>query len=350
MGALLVIWLLAFGTLWVAFRINKWCRAQARWWRVLPRGLLVFFTLLTMFAVTETVFRYFLDITDSGIQSRIARRWVDRHVRHNPKGFRDRTHALEPLPNRFRVAILGDSMVFGIGTDDPEDRFANRLEKSMTEASGVTTEVIKMALPGWSTRQQLEYFRENGVRYKPDLVILAYFINDIQGIDPSEPQFEFRRHWLTDFFTTHFYSLDFFDCQYSPARIKATHELDAWFRIVFKNEKVLALHGQDLAKIQEISQAQDSQFVAVILPVPALMADGQERNSINATFRRLMEEHNIPYLDLWEKLKDYPHERMRVSAWDRHYSLEGNRIVADAIHECLESKGLFPKRAQTESE
>jgi lysophospholipase L1-like esterase len=94
------------------------------------------------------------------------------HVRINEKGLRDRSHSYERHGNTKRILVLGDSFAWGYGVEESE-RFSQRLEKSM----GV--EVIDAGVSGYSTDQELLWYRTEGIKYDTDLVILVLAGNDV---------------------------------------------------------------------------------------------------------------------------------------------------------------------------
>ncbi len=75
-----------------------------------------------------------------------------------------------------RVAIMGDSTVFGWGVDDG-GTVADGLEASLT-ARGYDVEVLNAGQPGYSTVQAAWLFRESVAAYKPDLVITFLPLHD----------------------------------------------------------------------------------------------------------------------------------------------------------------------------
>jgi lysophospholipase L1-like esterase len=93
-------------------------------------------------------------------------------VRINQKGLRDREHSYERLPHTNRILVLGDSFAWGYGIEESE-RFSQLLETSL----GV--EVINAGVSGYSTDQELLWFKGEGIKYNPDLVILIFTGNDI---------------------------------------------------------------------------------------------------------------------------------------------------------------------------
>lgn len=94
----------------------------------------------------------------------------------NSQGFRgSKEYTLQKPAGTFRVITLGDSVTLGHGVADDET-FSAVLERTLGEV--IPTEVINMGVSGFGTAEELLQLRHVGLRYQPDLVILAYFPND----------------------------------------------------------------------------------------------------------------------------------------------------------------------------
>jgi lysophospholipase L1-like esterase len=100
----------------------------------------------------------------------------------NREGFRDVDHALAKPPGVYRIVVLGDSIAAGLHVDRNEDIFSPILQKLLTER-GVKAEVVNLAVSGYNTQQEVELFEEKGLRYHPDLVLLAYSLSSREHID-----------------------------------------------------------------------------------------------------------------------------------------------------------------------
>lgn len=109
-------------------------------------------------------------------------------VEINSLGFRDtREYALEKSPRTFRILVLGDSVTFGHGalfTTTYPYLLEQRLRQWRPE---VDWQVWNLGVPGYNTRTELEYLREVGSRYRPDLVVVGFFENDLVGNAPVRP-------------------------------------------------------------------------------------------------------------------------------------------------------------------
>jgi lysophospholipase L1-like esterase len=75
--------------------------------------------------------------------------------------------------------VLGDSVALGHGVADDET-FAVLLEKRLENSKSFSAhpEVINMSVSGFGTAEELILLENVALGYSPDVVILAYFVND----------------------------------------------------------------------------------------------------------------------------------------------------------------------------
>lgn len=132
--------------------------------------------------------------TGWSLQPGAAGRWFNPHheydvqVTINSQGLRDveRPGYDKPAGVR-RILLLGDSYVEGLRVP-LEQTFGKVLEARLNAdaGSGLRYEVINAGVSGWGTDQQLLWFRAEGVKYRPDLVVLAFFPgNDFQNVSEA---------------------------------------------------------------------------------------------------------------------------------------------------------------------
>lgn len=104
-------------------------------------------------------------------------------IETNSLGFREKEYPLERVPGVRRIAVLGDSFTLGVGVEFSEI-FAKRLEERLNRERG-PHEVINFGVSGYNTRMELATLREIAGRFKPDLVILGYVLNDTERFGPA---------------------------------------------------------------------------------------------------------------------------------------------------------------------
>lgn len=115
-------------------------------------------------------------------------------VEINSLGFRDsRDYALEKPAHTFRILVLGDSVTFGHGALS-ETTYPYLLEQQLKAwRPEVNWQVWNLGVPGYNTAQELAYLRQVGERYRPDLVVVGFFENDLIGNELPERPSVLRR-------------------------------------------------------------------------------------------------------------------------------------------------------------
>jgi hypothetical protein len=99
----------------------------------------------------------------------------------NADGFRDGPHSAAKAPGAYRVAVLGDSFVFGSGVAQ-ESILTRRLAARL----GTGFEIVNLGVPGYGTDQELLTLRRWGKKLAPDLVLVGFFWNDVMENASSE--------------------------------------------------------------------------------------------------------------------------------------------------------------------
>lgn len=102
--------------------------------------------------------------------------------RFNAHGFRDYERGLAKAPNSYRIAVFGDSFVEGLQVDLAQT-FPAVLERKLNERyTAPRFEVLNFGESGFGTTDELMRYRNFGVEYAPDLVIVAFFTkNDFRN-------------------------------------------------------------------------------------------------------------------------------------------------------------------------
>ncbi len=95
----------------------------------------------------------------------------------NNHGWRDRYRSVENRRKAFRVLVIGDSVTFGAIV--AQQVMYTRLLEDRLRKAGYNAEVLNISLPGWGTDQALEALKQEGLRYKPDVVIFQFCTNDL---------------------------------------------------------------------------------------------------------------------------------------------------------------------------
>lgn len=108
--------------------------------------------------------------------------FYDYQGESNRLGYRDVDHPTAKPAGVFRIVVLGDSIAAGFGVAKLQDVFPFRVQKAL-QAAEWNVEVLSFAVSGYDTRQEVETLRTKALAFQPDLVLLAYSLNDRERAD-----------------------------------------------------------------------------------------------------------------------------------------------------------------------
>ncbi len=104
----------------------------------------------------------------------------------NSSGFRDYEFREAKPAGIVRIIILGDSVSVGETISDVKDIFPRKIEGLLNQdLIKRKYEVFNMAVVGYDTLKEVETLRVKGLRYKPDIVIIVFCINDFDQFADS---------------------------------------------------------------------------------------------------------------------------------------------------------------------
>lgn len=152
---------------------------------------------VAMFVLGELTLRVFVGLTDveHGLyQADAFAGWttapnlrrridVDRAALHftadtNDRGLRGADPVPEKTADEYRILVLGDSFTWGIGVES-QDTFPVVLQGLLRESTRRHITVINAGMPNYGTVQELGFYRGHADELDPDLVVLAYYSNDL---------------------------------------------------------------------------------------------------------------------------------------------------------------------------
>ncbi len=102
--------------------------------------------------------------------------FMDYKESSNRLGMRDVDHPLKK-GQQFRILVLGDSVTSGHYIDSFEDTFPWLLQEKL-RSRGKSVDVLNFGVNGYNTQQEIELLKDRGLAFSPDLVIVAYCLND----------------------------------------------------------------------------------------------------------------------------------------------------------------------------
>ncbi|MDB4476552.1 SGNH/GDSL hydrolase family protein [bacterium] len=120
------------------------------------------------------------------------------HYRINSDGFRDNEFSTKDA--RQRVLFIGDSYTFGWGVNQ-EDILSHLVKSELAaEPYLIDLNTYNLGVPGYNTVQEAALLEEAMVKYRPDLIVLGFVMNDAkpQHTVPRQPTFHYgyATSWL----------------------------------------------------------------------------------------------------------------------------------------------------------
>jgi lysophospholipase L1-like esterase len=105
--------------------------------------------------------------------------YLGKHFETNSFGMRERETDLKKPEGTFRIAGIGDSVMFGWGVD-VQDSYLRVLEQTLNRASDTYLfETLNFAVPGYNTAMEVATYEERVRSFSPDLLLLHFVDNDL---------------------------------------------------------------------------------------------------------------------------------------------------------------------------
>jgi len=95
----------------------------------------------------------------------------------HPHGFTDEVRRVLKEPGVYRLAVLGDSFVWGDGITY-DQIWSHKLERRLLAAYPGQVEVLSWGLRGWSTLDEYNFLQQYGVHYNINTLIIGFVQND----------------------------------------------------------------------------------------------------------------------------------------------------------------------------
>jgi lysophospholipase L1-like esterase len=327
---LIVIILLGFGVCLVIAAIQ---RRYPRTRNVARALLVTYVTLMLILLAGEAYFRFVYDESD-GLPTLALENWKAHYWKLNSAGYRDREWTENDWADKQTILIAGDSFAAGWGINDVKNRFGNVLGQML----GDQFAVINLGEPGASTVEDTE----NVCNYpleKPDVVILQYYLNDIEnaalsiGLDPHLNPTKDIPTWVNESFLANFIYWRL-QARLQP-EAQGTQTYWDWLYAMYDHATVWDIHQKQLNAFIDLVESKDAQLVVVIFPNmldPFSSIPYVDRVAQVFEARNYSGEHILKLFDAAEAM---PLNERIVSGRDAHASAEFNQLVGEMLYKAI---------------
>ena len=247
----------------------------------------------------------------------------------NSDGLRDEEYEVA-RNDKYRIAVLGDSLTFGWGVEKA-DTYEVLLEEMLSETR--PTEMINFGAGNYNTQQEVNLFREKGLKYDPDKVVVFYFINDAE-VTPVQSKWAWvARLRSVTFLWSRVRGL--------LTRAKPGQTFESFYKDLYQDDQpgFIALK-EAFVELRDLTQQRGIELQVVMIPELHNLVEypfDDEYGKV-ASFLR---ENGIAYIDLTDSFRGYEDAPgLWVAPDDAHPNALAHRMIAEYSRNFIEKGGV----------
>ena len=246
----------------------------------------------------------------------------------NSAGLRDREYSRTKPPGVYRIVWLGDSTTVGWGV--PAALTAPALLAAELNARGPGTyEVLNAGVGNYGTVQEVEHYRTIDRSFHPDLVILEYFINDVEPVPRERALGPLGHSYLAAFL------LSRGDLALRLAGLRPRWQ-DYYASLYRQGSPGLEAARQALVRLAEATASEGAGLLVAILPELHQLNGVYPFQKEEATIESFLDARRIRWVDLRPCLRNHgPESGLWITPADAHPNGKANRLIAGCIGAAL---------------
>lgn len=326
-------------------------------------------TFLILFILLEISVRLFRTESDNLIMQDPVLGWVhvpnkkgysrskefSVKIRINKDGFIGRDYGYSKPDNTIRILTIGDSLTEAFQVPE-EKSYSQFLEKNLkANFTGSHFEVLNMGIAGYGTQREYYVLKNTGLKFKPDIVVLGFFVgNDFsdnmsEDVNPDASFSKYRdiKNKIKLFARNHSAAWRFILRKKSKNKLLLSlFNKNSGSTNGFLNDdknrseniqKKLERSTELIKDIKILSDSNDISLVVAILPSGGQVYDYDEsRNSerLRKGLASVLEKSKINYVDLLPYFKNWAslnYEKLLYLPLDGHPSEYGHYVIAEGI-------------------
>jgi hypothetical protein len=242
---------------------------------------------------------------------------------------------------------LGDSRTFGWGLSEEETYSGVLLALLQKARAGEKFEIINAGVNAWSYPQMLVYFRETGLRFQPDIVILGEANAWTQFSETNNPDFvkkfmtrvrmkNFLRRFAVYHYVVELKLKEFYE-RHRTKFIPVDPHQDA----LFKEQQQADAPAVFRRAIEELCRlAQDRAVKPIMVYLPAVdEAAATNRPAMLEIKQKLRENLAVPLVDMTPEARRRGKE-LYLPDDPVHFNAAGNAMIARRLFEIVSALHL----------
>ena len=272
---------------------------------------------------------------------RITSSEFDVAVTLNGQGLRgERAYPVARRQGVPRIVLVGDSFSFGYGVTH-EATWVTRLERSLDPI-----DVINLSVSGYGTDQQLLRLEDEGLAFRPDLVILALFEGNVfrnardQQVGFPKPRFVLegdRELRLTGIPVPRETPEAGLLARTALARVAGRPVGEVWEHL--GGGSAWPVTRAIVARAQAATAASGAAFLVVVIPKDQAVHGKGVRRWLHertlATIGAMLDDLGVEHIDLTPSLAAQGREKRLYFYSDGHWNATGHAVAASVVAERL---------------
>tara|TARA_Y100000389_G_C17347798_1_gene456780 strand:- start:73 stop:1044 length:972 start_codon:yes stop_codon:yes gene_type:complete len=236
-----------------------------------------------------------------------------------------------------RIITLGDSFVFGEGLIY-RNSWPHKLDK-LIKNKGYSVETLAWGVGGWSSKDQFAFFKEYGLEYNPDFLIIGFVDNDPEEL-MEFPKCKSKAFQISDFWkkSKKLYIVLFIDQHL--ARLNYMVNCENHIRRLY-SKKNLDLYEKLILDFKFFLDKNKIPFVFILTPSNY----DKHFKFVNSKIIPILSKHNIKYINTYpevvRKTSHIPYRLLWANPGDRHPGEQLTEIFAKEAFQFLEHDQLF---------
>lgn len=291
-----------------------------------------------VYSAFEAFFRYRFDQSDSLGFLNVTQRWYQRHVVYNNYQFRDRNFNQAKTPGVVRIGVMGDSLTFGYGIKNVNNRFSDILQKELTDR-GYKVEVYNFGVPGMDTWNEIDQYHQKEAQFHPDILLWQYFLNDAEP--PKSKGTEVLANAnkdispMVNFFSQHSFFFDYVYWRLSAKYATTFTQLKNVDLQQYQIPSVYAYHKKHIDDFMQELKTSDTKTVVLVFPFLNLFPNYPAADIHKRMDTLFASDGANAVVDLLPYLKGKQSKDLVVNRYDTHPNEYVHALAADKLYTAI---------------
>ena len=240
-------------------------------------------------------------------------------IKTDKNGFR---YNLNNKENSNVLMLLGDSMTFGFGSSYT---FADFLQEKLTGQYNILNTGVGNTNTGMQEKGFLKFHKV----HNPKILVLNFFINDLEVINPKKK----------NFIRSNFYSFTYLYYKYNIMKLRFSKTLtfSSYYKKTFEDKQALLNVFNSILNLEKYSEENNIKFFVHFIPELHDLKNYpfiSEHNII----KKFLSKNSIKYIDGLDYLQNENEKKLWVSVYDTHANEKAHKIIGEYLLEYLKKE------------